>query len=391
VSDYDDIALEPWRHDLFSVMRRIERDLGSSMESHGEISMAPARSARPRIGDSASRSEERLRISWRNNPIEAPISFGQDPWMAFPASNIYAVERRGAAKPARADEEKEEDSAPERLHIVTRFLGLLGAQGPLPIHTTEETRGWIYDRDKAFAHFLDIFNNRFIQLFFRAWGDSRPIVHNDRPELDRFRAYLGSMIGVGAPAFEHLPALPPGLAHFAGLLGPKAKSASRLSQTIHGLFGVDAEIEEFVGSWLEFEPQDRSLLGSRNGALGVDFVVGAASFSVLDKIRLRLFVANLPQYLRFLPNGADCDRLVDLMYFYIGDELDWDVELALPARCAEALSLGGGAKLGWTSWIAPEKAPDYGPDAFRCDARFHPAERKRQERERVKRQKGATT
>jgi type VI secretion system protein ImpH len=366
-------------------MRTIERSLGAPLKKHTNPGES-ANGKRPRIGDSAARSDETIRVRWADAFFDTPISFGQDPWMKFPASNVVEAQARGEIIPGQSP--LDDPETPERLHIITRFLGLLGPQGPLPLHTTEEARSWLFDDDKGFTRFLDIFNNRFIQLFFRAWADSRPIVHNDRPDCDRFHAYVKSAVGVGSHAFEGLAALPPGVGPYAGLLAPQAKSSSRLRQAIHGMFGVDAQIDEFVGSWLVLEKSDRSALGAHNSGLGHDFLLGAASFSVHDKIRLRIFVSNLEQYAHFLPNGADCDRLVDLMFFYLGDEFDWDVELALPASCADPVLLGTGARLGWTSWMSPAFAPNYSPQAYRCDARFHPADRKRQERERAKVQRG---
>ena len=52
-------------------------------------------------------------------------------------------------------------------------------------------------RDPSFARFTDIFSNRFLQLFFRAWADARPIAHHDRPADDRFADYVGSFAGIG--------------------------------------------------------------------------------------------------------------------------------------------------------------------------------------------------
>ena len=57
-------------------------------------------------------------------------------------------------------------------------------------------------RDDAFARFVDIFQRRFLALFFRAWSDAHPISQNDRPDEDRFRIYIGAMIGIGAPAYR---------------------------------------------------------------------------------------------------------------------------------------------------------------------------------------------
>ena len=60
------------------------------------------------------------------------------------------------------------------LRVLVKFLGLLGPQGALPLATTEEAHHWLLTRDDAFPRFLDILNHRFLQLFFRAWADSRP-------------------------------------------------------------------------------------------------------------------------------------------------------------------------------------------------------------------------
>jgi type VI secretion system protein ImpH len=385
----DELTREPWRFDFLDMMRRIERSLGERLPGDSVFS-----EPRPRIGDSASRRDEVVRLQAAAFETEAPVSFGQEPWMAFPGSTVREIAHRWNRPRGLSVEATARETPPDRLHVVSAFLGLLGPQGPLPYHLTEEAFGFVQDGDTAFVHFLDLFNNRFIQLFFRAWADARPIVQADRPEHDRFGAYVGSTIGVGSHAYDSLrlpcgdvPApsiLPEGIGLFAGLLGPQVKSASRLRQAIRGLLQVETEIEEFVGSWLRFDVEERSFLGRRNSALGSDLLIGAASFSVQDKIRIRLFVADMTQYCRFLPIGADCDRLVDLLYFYVGDELDWDVELAVPARCVEPARLGGSARLGWTSWMISER-PATPPEGYRMDARFHPAERKRHERDAARR------
>jgi type VI secretion system protein ImpH len=120
--------------------------------------------------------------------------------------------------------------------------------------------------------------------------------------------------------------------------------------------------------------------------LGGTLLVGAASFSVQDKIRVRLIVKDMVCYRRFLPTGADCRVLVDLLFFYIGDEIDWDVELALPARYVTPVRLGESGELGWTGWMSP----NYPPNQHRCDARFNPAERARREVEIARNTEGKT-
>lgn len=328
------LETEPWRFDMFGVLRRLER-------CHPE---------QPRIGTNAT-----LR--------EAFVRLGQNPYQAFPASNLESARRDDAGT----------------FHIMVRFLGMLGPQGPLPMAVTAEALEWLQMRDDAFPRFLDIFNDRFIALFFRAWADVRPIAQHERPTEDRFGDYVGSHIGLGRPIFRGLDTVPDAqkLAH-AGLMAPAAKSASRLEFLLAGVLGLDAQVEEFVGSRLAVEPADRTRLGTANARLGEDAMAGASVFSVSDKIRIRIRTPSFAGYERLLPEGSHAVPLADLVLFYLGETLEWDMELALPAREVPPLRLNGRGALGWTCWLAPAPAPD--GDAERDDAHFNLAERVRARR-----------
>jgi type VI secretion system protein ImpH len=327
------LEAEPWRFDYFTVLRHLERTFANQ----------------PRIGDSAARREDFVQL-------------GQDPFMDFPASNLARV--------------VQSDDKP--LKVFVKYLGLLGPQGALPLATTEEAYHYVLANDDAFPRFLDIFNHRFIQLFFRAWADARPIVQHDRPDADRFVAYIGSAIGVGSKPYQNLDSVADAVKlGFAGILSAQAKCASRLTSAICGLFNVKAEVEEFVGSRLMVEANDLSILGGRYNRLGEDTMLGRTVFSVQDKIRVRIFTKDLAQYIRFLPTGDLCEPLADFVFFYNGEQLDWDAELAIPSGAAEPIRLGKFGQLGWTSWMAPNWTS---MEAYRRDARFHPAERMRHKR-----------
>ncbi|MCI4678270.1 type VI secretion system baseplate subunit TssG [Rhodoblastus acidophilus] len=350
MTSIDDLSREPWRFDFFDTLRRLERQFGRPIEADpGRSDDRAARPALPRIGDAASRREEYVLL-------------GQDPYFDFPASNLSSFVEKSDCKYA----------------ILVKFLGLLGPNGALPLATTEEAWRWMLARDDAFPRFLDIFNHRFLQLFFRAWADARPAAQHDRPAEDRFIAYVGSAIGLGSPIFAGLDTIADsGKLGIAGLIGSKVKSASRLRGAIRALFKTAAEIEQFVGTRLELAPEDRTRLGAALCGLGVDTMIGGVFYSVQDKIRVRLFVADMEDYARFLPEGRLCEPLVDLVYFMFGDEIDWDVELSIPAHAAPPMRLGVATRLGWTSWLAP----DPGADGRFSDARFNAADRIRRKRE----------
>jgi len=65
--------------------------------------------------------------------------------------------------------------------------------------------------------------------------------------------------------------------------------------------------------------------------------------------------------------------------------LAWEVELAIPAGKVEPMRLSQFGQLGWTSWMSPKWAGEQ--EAYRRDARFHPADILKQKRERAR--KGA--
>ncbi|WP_246088624.1 type VI secretion system baseplate subunit TssG [Phreatobacter stygius] len=325
----DGLTEAPELYDFFAVMRMLEA-------AHPE---------RPRIGDSAT-----LRSEY--------VSLGQDPFLIFPASNISKAELGRAG----------------RLRLAVRFLGQLGPQGALPLATTDEANSYVLRGDDAFARFVDLFNNRFLQLFYRAWADVRPIAQADRPLEDRFRAYLGSSIGLGTPNTGGLGTIPDALKlHFAGLMSAQAKSASRLTSLISGVFGIRCEVEEFIGSWQTLEPTDRSSLGGANAGLGTTLMLGSRTYSVSDKFRIRLFTATLAEYETYLPGQPRADHLDDIVSFYLGEELEWDVELAIPSGQVAPVTLGRAGRLGWTSWMAPDWAE--ADSALRTDARFDVHER----------------
>jgi type VI secretion system protein ImpH len=330
----DELAAEPVLFDFFAVMREFER---SSPD-------------KPRIGKNGVLAEE-------------IVSLGQDPFLEFPASNLsgYADTPSGVPK------------------IRTRFLGYFGPQGALPLSTTVDAHHWSSQRDESFVHFTDIISNRFLQLFFRAWADARPIAQADRPHEDRFFDYLGSFTGTGTEAYRERDRVPDiAKVALAGLTGARVKSAVRLRQAIEAVLRVDTQVVERIGSWLVFEPDDQMTLGARHCGLGVEAALGLRAYSINDKIRIRVTADSLGQYRRFLPGGDLSDILADLVFHYLGHRYDFDVELGLDRRLAPPARLGVSGELGWTCWL-PQPAPAGEEEAavILRDARFDPMERRR--------------
>ena len=98
-------------------------------------------------------------------------------------------------------------------------------------------------------------------------------------------------------------------------------------------------------------------------------MLGSTAYTVSDKFRVRVYARDYAHYEQFLPGAPMADRIADAVFAYVGDEFDWDLELAIPAGEVKALRMGQGARLGWTGWMAPNWSKT--DQRWRADARFH--------------------
>lgn len=314
---------DPNQFGFLSLMRELERG-------------APEK---PRIGRNLASAEEVVRL-------------GQEPFQAFPHSNVSQVS----------------DATPETLRVRSNFLGYFGPQGALPLNVTAEIQQWYQMRDEAFVRFADIFTNRFQQLFFRAWSDSRGITQYDHPEDDRFQRYVGAPVGLAQEPLRSRGVVPDvARLPMVGVAMARIKSPVRLRQVLQKLCRVRITIEEHVPIWLDLEPTDVSRLGAQGSTLGRDCRLGRRVQSINDKIKVHVQTGSLAEYQSFLPGGANFARLTELIFGYVGHETAVDVAPALPADQVKGMRLGHNGALGWTGWLAPPRAE---PGTFRSDAVF---------------------
>lgn len=307
----------PYRFGFFQALRRLEC----------------AYDEKPRLGRTVKASDDVVRL-------------GQEPSMAFPASTLASFDAGRSGLPPR---------------MLVYFFGLFGPNGPLPLHLTEHAR----DRqrnsdDPTFARFADMFHHRMLSLFYRAWADAQPAVQFDRgAESDRFGRYVGTLFGLGFPATRERDAMHDlAKLHYAGRFASQTKSPQGLRDALAGYFGLQTEIVEFVGQWIDLPETSWCRLGEdpETGTLGRSLTVGKRIWDCQQKFRIRFGPMNVEEFRRMLPGSPSLDRLVALVRNYLGDELDWDVNLILKKEEVPPLKLDGSARLGWSSWIKSERA-----------------------------------
>lgn len=288
----------------------------------------------PRVGDSA-------------KPSYDPVRFGQEPSLAFAPSMITAYYPDTAAGPAR---------------LMISTLGLLGPNGPMPLHLTEYAHDRLHNHaDATFARFLDIFNHRMVSLFYRAWANSQQAVSFDRPDEDHFMRYIGSIFGIGMDSFRHRDTVQDlAKLYFSGRLSSHARNPEGLASILSDYFNLDVEIEQFIGHWVKLPDDSVCRLGESpwTGSLGSTTVLGTKIWDCQQKFRVILGPMHYDDYRRMLPGTDSFVRMVAWVRSYIGDELSWDVELVLCAKDVPTTCLGTRGELGWSTWVSSQPFED---------------------------------
>lgn len=291
---------------------------------------------------------EKPRIGQSLRPHDDAVRFGQPPSLAFEHTMLASL-KPGA-----------EGAAPK---LNVNFIGLLGANGPLPIHITEYIRDRMRNSaDPTLVHFLDVFHHRIIALFYRAWSSAQPVVSLDRPEADRFADYIASLIGVGMKSLRQRDAAPDfAKLHYAGHLSSHTRNSEGLAQILADFFKVSVVIQEFVGHWMCLPADSLCRLRSGHDAevLGMTTVLGSKVWNCQHKFRIIIGPLTFADYKRMLPGGNSFKRLQAWVHNYVGIAYSWDVNLILKKEEVPALKLGKQSKLGWSTWLS-----SYPP---RCD------------------------
>ncbi|MDR3567326.1 MAG: type VI secretion system baseplate subunit TssG [Syntrophobacteraceae bacterium] len=284
------------------------------------------------------RDAPRLGVSRR--PAEDRIRLAQEPSMRFESASLTAFRTGTDGKPST---------------LTVRLFGLLGPNGPLPLHLTEFAQERLQKfKDPTFSRFLDMFHHRMLSFFYRAWANNEPTVSFDRPESDKFSFYLGSLEGLGMPALRNRDAISDWTKlWYCGLLAGQTKHPEGLEAILTDYFGLPAKLDEFAGEWVALPPKDVLRLGENpsNGTLGVSTILGAEVWSAQHKFRIILGPMHYADYLDFLPCANRIAPLVALVRNYAGDEWAWDVNLVLKREEVPLLSLDGKSRLGWTTWL----------------------------------------
>ncbi|MBZ9819414.1 type VI secretion system baseplate subunit TssG [Mesorhizobium sp. CA4] len=275
-----------------------------------------------------------------------PARLGQHVRLSFSARDVIKFQDAGEKAPAR---------------VTVANLGLLGPEGPMPLHLTR----WVLDRlsqrwftgadaeqtsDTTFVDFVNILQHRMIALYYRAWADAHPAVQVERSVGGRVRAMLEAMAGIGLPGTQD-PELDTVRLRQAGSLANQVDGAERLTLFLATAFKVPVEIKEFVAAWITIPAALQSRIGKAYAALGSGATIGPRVFSRQSRIELRVGPLSLDDFKSFLPGERRLGLFKKAVRDMIGEALDVDLRIVL-ARDAVPAPKMGIIQLGRTSWLS---------------------------------------
>jgi type VI secretion system protein ImpH len=297
------------RYSLFAMLRALEQ----------------AFAQQPRLGETRRAQDDPVRVQ-------------QPPFMAFAPTDVRSLDSSGLRP------------------VLEQFsFGLFGPNGGLPLHLTE----YAFERrfqfsDPTLSDFVNLFQHRMTTLFYRAWANSDPATSFDRPEEDRFRTYLGALMGLGDPASWKRDAVPDA-AKFSRIaqMGPRSRSAWGLESALASYFGRSISVRQFVGSWLPIPESDRCRLGDGSGAasLGVGASIGAATWQCQHQFEVIIGPLRMEEFVDFLPGTPALRALHDIVRLYTNGEWAWQARLLLRSGDVPGARLDSTSRLGWSTWL----------------------------------------
>jgi len=302
--------------------------------------------------------------------IARRVRFSADLSAAFPGREISLLQARDADGNAL---NAEQAAAGGVIKIGTPNFCIAGPMGPLPEPFTEWVRDLKRAREPAMEDFLNIFNQRMNVLRFALKSRQTLALNNAAPGETRYARYLAALMGMGQNDLARQVPLPRrAWLGLAGLLSNARHSAFAVSHVLSQFVGAKAELEQLVGAWRLFEPDDRIALGRDNHRLGRQTFLGRRAWD--QQARVRLTVAALPydDFCKLLPpneeeeSAPDFDSFVALMRLLLDRQCDCEVQLQADAATVPPRLLSAappprsgrhwGLRLGQTAWLSRRDA-----------------------------------
>jgi len=245
-------------------------------------------------------------------------------------------------------------------------FGYTGTVGVLPYSYSYLVNLTQSNKNYGLKAFLDILQNRSVELFFQAGSKYRIAISYDRGrfgDVDKFKKTLESYIGFSFKNLKNKLSIPDeNLLYYSGFFSSSQRSIYALETILSDELGLKIHVIPFSGRWIKLVIDDQTSISNNNAehhysCLSKDAVLGERVWSVQNCFRILVGPINEERIYPLLPYGPDDVKIRDIVETYCGKEYEYEVQLLIEAKSVPLAQLGAGneeanqCRLGQTSWI----------------------------------------
>lgn len=283
------------------------------------------------------------------------IRFRHDPSLAFSTGDISAVKY---VEVPRAKEDAL-DRRRHRYEVTTAFLGLTGSASPLPGFMSEELLQ-AQEQGRLRGEFLDLFHHRFVSLVYRIgvkYDLAREFAQDCSDPWTKRILALGGLDAFSERRPKHIPMWR--LVRLAPLLAARVRSGKVIEKAIRDICdeALDPEarvfMQQFAGSWVPLDPEQRTMLGIRNTVLGQSAVLGVQCYHRAGKAVVVIGPLH-ENFRRFLADGDMYPRVKELLELMCPEPIEFELDLVLAEHARPPFKLGAAAnqRVGIDTWLS---------------------------------------
>ena len=245
-------------------------------------------------------------------------------------------------------------------------FGYVGAVGVLPYSYSYLVNLTQSNKNYGLKAFLDILQNRSVELFFQAGSKYRISISYDRGrfgDIDKFKKTLESLIGFSFKNLRNKLSIPDeNLLYYTGFFSSSQKTIFALEAILSNELGLKIHIIPFSGRWIKLDIDDQTSISNTNGSgnynsLSIDAVLGERVWSAQNFFRILVGPISKERIYPLLPNGPDNIKIKDIVQTYCGKEYEYEVQLLIEAKSVPIARLGvsgdvlNQCRLGQVSWL----------------------------------------
>lgn len=228
---------------------------------------------------------------------------------------------------------------------------LFNPLGILPQYIFEILSEQSASKEDTLSQFLNLFNERIIQLQYAAFQQSRLYLGFElQPNDNAFNTMINAMTGCNHSATSEISPLE--RLFYANVLNRRHISRGVIEKTLRQIFKLPIKIQCNQGQWFSLPKTQQSKLGQHFNQVGHNVALGQRYWNIQHKVMLVIGPLTLAEFAQFLPEKSSLKRLHAWLGLLLPNEIHYDLKFILHQDSIPESQLNHHhCALGHTTWL----------------------------------------